>query len=107
MGRRNVFPWRTAGVIIGTHIFAKSIKIKLFFYLLLDAIACVAPIGIFLEELQILLMENFSENLQIYLGQLFFLNVDNIPRHPSQLYEAFLRVLLFLILILLFITKKK
>ena len=37
------------GIILGTYIFSKKNKIKVFFFL--DIIACVAPIGIFLGRI--------------------------------------------------------
>ena len=44
------------GIIIGTYLF--SVKRNLSTFFLLDIIACVSPIGIFLDEWQILLMVN-------------------------------------------------
>ena len=54
----------------------------------LDVIACVAPIGLFLGRIA-----NFINSELIGKPTQFFLNVifpkiDELPRHPSQIYEA-------------------
>ena len=93
------------GVILGTYFFARSKKVQTFLYL--DVIACVSPIGLFFGRIA-----NFI-NAELYgtptnVGwSVIFPTVDNLPRHPSQLYEAFLEgILLFLILIFLIYYKK-
>ena len=86
------------GIILVTYVFSNKEKIKPFFYL--DVISCVAPIGLFFGRLA-----NFV-NAELYgkptaaSWAVIFPNVDNVPRHPSQLYEALLEgVVLFSILI--------
>lgn len=75
------------GSIIGMWLFCKKYQVK--FFKLTDVLAIAAPIGIFLGRIT-----NFI-NLELY-GRVtdsnygfIFPNVDSLPRHPSQLYEAF------------------
>ena len=93
------------GVIVGTHIFAKSIKTETFLFL--DVIACVAPIGIFFGRIANFINGELFGKPTNVSWSVIFPEVDNIPRHPSQLYEAFFEgVLLFLILISFIYIKK-
>ena len=92
------------GIVLGTYIFSKKINIKTFFFL--DVISTVAPIGIFSGR-----VANFI-NAELYgkpsnlIWSVTFPSVDLIPRHPSQLYEAFLEgIVLFLILINIILRK--
>ena len=85
------------GVIFATYIFSKKNNIKTFLFL--DLISMTAPIGIFLGR-----MANFI-NSELYgreadlLWSVKFQAIDNIPRHPSQIYEAiFEGIILFLLL---------
>jgi len=85
------------GIIIGTYLF--SIKKKVPAFLLLDVIACVSPIGIFLGRIANFINgELIGKVTSVPWGVIFPL-VDMMPRHPSQLYEAALEgVVLFLVL---------
>ena len=85
------------GVIVATIIFAKKNQQDPFLYL--DLVSLVTPIGIFFGRLA-----NFI-NSELYgiptevPWSVIFTNVDNLSRHPSQLYEAILEgIILFLIL---------
>ena len=93
------------GVISGVIIFAKKKKIKAF--LLLDIISVVAPIGLFFGRIaNFINSELYGKPTSFFLG-VIFPKVDMIPRHPSQLYEAFLEgIILFLLLnLIMFLTK--
>ena len=86
------------GVIIISLWFAKKNNQNAFSYL--DIVSVVAPIGIFFGRIA-----NFI-NSELYGIEtnlpwaVKFINVDNLFRHPSQLYEAlFEGLILFLILI--------
>ena len=66
----------------------------------MDQVALVAPIGIFFGRIA-----NFI-NSELYgiptdvSWSVIFIQVDNLSRHPSQLYEAILEgIILFIILI--------
>ena len=85
------------GVIVSTILFSKKHKINQFIFL--DLIALAAPIGIFFGR-----VANFI-NAELYgrptdlPWSVKFTLIDNINRHPSQLYEAFFEgIILFFIL---------
>ena len=91
------------GVIVVSIWFSKKNSQNVFSYL--DVVSHVAPIGIFFGR-----VANFI-NSELYGSEsnlpwaVKFIKVDNIYRHPSQLYEAFFEgIILFLIL---FFLKKK
>ena len=84
------------GIILVSIYFAKKNKHNVFKYL--DIIAIVAPIGIFFGRIA-----NFI-NSELYGFEtslpwaVKFIKVDNLYRHPTQLYEAFFEgLILFLI----------
>ena len=85
------------GIIVATILFCKKHKQKVFYFL--DLVAVTAPIGIFLGR-----VANFV-NSELYgretdiLWSVKFIQVDNLNRHPSQIYEAiFEGIILFIIL---------
>lgn len=90
------------GSIIAMWLFCYKNKID--FLKLSDLLAISSPIGLFFGRIS-----NFI-NMELHgrvTGSDFgviFPNIDNLPRHPSQLYEAFLEGLL--IFIILFFLKK-
>ena len=93
------------GIIIGTYFFSKKRNIKTFF--LLDVIACVSPIGIFLGRVANFINAELVGKVTTVSWGVIFPTVDALPRHPSQLYEAILEgIFLFLILNILIFTKK-
>ncbi|MFT6332228.1 MAG: phosphatidylglycerol:prolipoprotein diacylglycerol transferase [Lentimonas sp.] len=85
------------GSIISMFLFCKKHKIN--FLELTDVLAIAAPIGLFFGRIS-----NFI-NMELYgrvTGSNFgiiFPNAGNLPRHPSQLYEAFLEGLLIFIIL--------
>ncbi len=92
------------GIILGTFLFSKKNNIQTFF--LLDIIACVAPIGIFLGRIANFINgELFGKATNVYWG-VIFPKIDDLIRHPSQLYEAILEgIILFLIINFIFFKK--
>ena len=82
------------GIIFGTYLFSLKKKVPTLF--LLDIIACVSPIGIFFGRIANFINgELVGKTTDAYWGVIFPI-IDNMPRHPSQLYEAFLEgVVLF------------
>jgi phosphatidylglycerol---prolipoprotein diacylglyceryl transferase len=89
------------GAIFGMWLFAKKHHIN--FFKLSDRLAVAAPVGLFFGRLA-----NFI-NMELYgrvSGSSFgiiFPNAGDLPRHPSQLYEAALEgLLLFVIMISLY-----
>ena len=86
------------GVIASSYIFAKKNNQNLFFYL--DQVSLVAPIGIFFGRLANFINSELYGTTTDVPWSVIFIKVDNLSRHPSQLYEAILEgVILFLILI--------
>ena len=92
------------GVIIATYIFSKRNKIKTFIFL--DLISMSAPIGIFLGRIaNFINSELYGKETNLFWS-VKFEKVDNIFRHPSQIYEAFFEGII-LFIILNFIFKKQ
>ena len=86
------------GIIIASIIFAKTNNDKVFEYL--DVVALVSPIGIFFGRIANFINSELYGSITNVPWAVTFIQVDNLPRHPSQLYEALLEgLILFLILI--------
>ena len=86
-----------AGIIIVTLIFSRKRNLKALF--LLDIIACVSPIGIFLGRIANFVNGELVGKISNVSWSVIFPNIDLAPRHPSQIYEAFLEgIVLFTIL---------
>ena len=93
------------GIILGTYLFSKKKGVSTFF--LLDVIACVAPIGIFLGRIANFVNGELIGKATSVSWSVIFPLVDALPRHPSQIYEAILEGhILFLILNILIFKKK-
>ena len=85
------------GIIIGTYFFSRVRDISIF--VLLDVIACVSPIGIFLGRIANFINGELVGKVTDVSWAVVFPAIDMLPRHPSQLYEAVLEgALLFLIM---------
>tara|TARA_B110001450_G_C17566745_1_gene459114 strand:+ start:215 stop:1000 length:786 start_codon:yes stop_codon:yes gene_type:complete len=92
------------GIIFGTHLFAKQKSVKTFF--LLDIIACVSPVGIFFGRIANFINGELVGKTTDVAWGVIFPYIDNMPRHPSQLYEAFLEgVILFFIMNIVILKK--
>ena len=93
------------GIIIGTYLFSQKKGVSTFF--MLDIIACVAPIGIFLGRIANFINGELVGKATNVSWSVIFPLIDMLPRHPSQLYEAILEgIVLFLILNILIFKKK-
>ena len=93
------------GVILTTYIFSiiKNLNYKIFF----DTISCVAPIGIFLGRIANFINSELYGSPTEKAWGIIFTKIDNLPRHPSQIYEAILEgIILFIILNFLILRKK-
>ncbi len=85
------------GIIICTYLFCKKHNKQTFVYL--DYIALTAPIGIFLGRIANFLNSELYGRETDILWSVKFIKIDNLNRHPSQLYEAFFEgLILFFIL---------
>ena len=91
------------GVLASTIIYAKKHNVNKFIFL--DLISGSAPIGIFLGRIA-----NFA-NSELYgretniLWSVIFTRIDNITRHPSQIYEALLEGVILFFILFFFIKK--
>ena len=85
------------GVIIASIFFAKKNNQDFFSYT--DLVSLVAPIGIFFGRLANFVNSELYGTYSEVPWSVTFIKVDNLSRHPSQLYEAILEgIILFLIL---------
>ncbi len=85
------------GVVVASKLF--SIKHKINQFVFLDLVALSAPIGIFFGRIANFINSELYGRATEVPWSVQFLLIDNIKRHPSQLYEAlFEGILLFLIL---------
>ena len=85
------------GVIIASKLFSNKHKTNQFIYL--DLVALSAPIGIFFGRIANFVNSELYGRATDVPWSIQFLLIDNIKRHPSQLYEAFLEgIVLFFIL---------
>ena len=93
------------GVIIASIIFAKIKRINFLNYT--DIIACAAPIGLLLGRIANFINGELYGKISTLPWAVIFPDVDNIARHPSQIYEAILEGIVLFILINFFALKKK
>jgi len=85
------------GIIIASILFAKKNNQNPFIYM--DLVSLVAPIGIFFGRLANFINSELYGTVSNVPWSVIFVKVDNLTRHPSQLYEAFLEgIILFLLL---------
>ena len=94
------------GMILAIYLFAKQNNLS-FFYLS-DLVSIVAPIGLFLGRISNFINTELYGRITDFPFAFIYPLIDNNPRHPSQLYEAFFEgVVLFIILYLIFIKNLK
>ena len=85
------------GIIVASIIFGKKNNQDPFIYM--DLASLVAPIGIFFGRLANFINSELYGTVSNIPWSVIFVKVDNLSRHPSQLYEAILEgIILFLIL---------
>ena len=93
------------GVIISIIIFSKKSDTN--FFKFADIISCVAPIGILLGRMANFINGELYGKITTLPWAIIFPNAGNLPRHPSQIYEAMLEgVVLFLIINYLALKRK-
>ena len=91
------------GVIIASNLFSKLNKVNTFIFL--DLVSLSAPIGIFFGRIANFINSELYGTPTEVPWSVKFISVDDINRHPSQLYEAFLEGIV-LFFMLQFILKK-
>ena len=92
------------GIIVASILFAKKSNQDPFVYM--DLVSLVAPIGIFFGRLANFINSELYGTVTEVPWSVIFVQVDNLSRHPSQLYEAILEGII-LFLILMYFRKKK
>ncbi len=89
------------GIIITSYIFSKKNNLKSLVFL--DLIAMSAPIGIFFGRISNYINSELYGRATDVMWSVKFIKIDNISRHPSQIYEAILEgLILFILLNLIF-----
>ncbi len=91
------------GIILITIWFAKKNIHNPFFYL--DIISIVAPIGIFFGRLSNFINSELYGTVTSVPWGVKFIQIDNLYRHPSQLYEALFEGIILFIILLIFRSK--
>ena len=88
------------GIILATILFARKNNHNPFSYL--DIVSLVSPIGIFFGRISNFINSELYGNVTDVPWAVKFIKIDNLYRHPSQLYEAiFEGLILFIILVFL------
>jgi phosphatidylglycerol:prolipoprotein diacylglycerol transferase len=91
------------GIIIASILFAKKYNQDPFIYN--DLVSLVAPIGIFFGRLANFINSELYGKVTEVPWAVTFIQVDNLPRHPSQLYEAIFEGIILFMLLLYFKNK--
>ena len=85
------------GVIVASQLFSSKHKVNKFIFL--DLVALSAPIGIFFGRIANFINSELIGRATDLPWSVQFVLIDNVKRHPSQLYEAFFEgIILFLLL---------
>ena len=93
------------GIVVSIYLFSKINRIN-FFYLS-DLVSIVAPIGIFFGRIaNFINTELIGKPTDFYIS-VIYPSIDDIPRHPSQLYEAMFEGLILFIFLMTFFHKTK
>ena len=93
------------GIIISMYLFCKKNNIQ-FFYLS-DLVSIVAPIGLFFGRIANFINNELYGKITNFSFAMIYPEIDLQPRHPSQLYEAFLEGIILFIILLTYFNKTK
>ena len=93
------------GIIISMYLFCKKNNIQ-FFYLS-DLVSIVAPIGLFFGRIANFINNELYGKITNFPFAMVYPEIDLQPRHPSQLYEAFLEGIILFIILLTYFNKTK
>ena len=91
------------GVILSTIIFCKKNNQNIFYYL--DLVALSSPIGIFLGRISNFINSELYGRESDIIWSVKFIQIDNLNRHPSQIYEAIFEGIVLFIILNLFYKK--
>ena len=93
----------TVGLIISLFLYSRKYEIK--YLKILDLIAIVAPLGATFIRLANLMNSEMIGNPTTLPWAFIFGRIDNIPRHPAQLYEAISYLIIFIVVFTIYKTK--
>ena len=91
------------GIIVARILFSKKNNQDSFLYM--DLVSLVAPIGIFFGRLANFINSELYGTPTDIPWAVTFIQVDNLSRHPSQLYEAILEGIILFIILMYFKNK--
>ena len=91
------------GVILSTTIFCKKNNQNIFYYL--DLVALSSPIGIFLGRISNFINSELYGRESDIIWSVKFIQIDNLNRHPSQIYEAIFEGIILFVILNLFYKK--
>ncbi len=92
------------GIIVATYLYSEKHKINKFIFL--DLISVSAPIGLFFGRIANFVNGELVGKATNGSWGIIYPQIDDVPRHPSQLYECFLEgIILFIILNLIYFKK--
>ena len=91
------------GIIIASILFTKKHNQDSFLYM--DLVSLVAPIGIFFGRLANFINSELYGTPTDIPWAVTFIQVDNLSRHPSQLYEAILEGFILFVILMYFKNK--
>ena len=76
------------GMIVSIFLFSKKNNIS--FFALADLVSLVAPVGLFFGRIANFINTELIGRITDFPLAIIYPSIDNLPRHPSQLYEALL-----------------
>jgi phosphatidylglycerol:prolipoprotein diacylglycerol transferase len=93
------------GYIIVSYVFSKKHKIN--FLSLVDISSAVVPIALGLGRIANFINAELYGRVTDVPWAVIFPSSDNLPRHPSQLYESFLEGFVMFVILFYFVNKRK
>ena len=91
------------GILLASYVFSKNNKVNNF--KLLDLISAASPIGIFFGRISNFINSELYGKTTDFFLSVKFIKIDNLYRHPSQLYEAFFEGIILFIILKIFYKK--
>jgi phosphatidylglycerol---prolipoprotein diacylglyceryl transferase len=95
------------GILTALYLFIKNKKIYNYLWLIDRVAITVALAGFFIRSGNLFNSEIIGKPTDVPWAFIFSKYVDNVPRHPTQLYEAFAYLLIFVILYKLYDRKRE
>tara|TARA_B100000767_G_scaffold263318_1_gene276944 strand:+ start:1 stop:774 length:774 start_codon:yes stop_codon:yes gene_type:complete len=91
------------GIIFASQLFSRKHRLNQFIFL--DLVALSAPIGIFFGRIANFINSELIGRATDLPWSVQFILIDNVKRHPSQLYEAFFEGIILFFLLRYFFKK--